>query len=285
MTDVNKPVARPGETLVHLHFIDPDTSDRSTWIGTSVTRSLRRDSAGRLILDASIDAGEAFGGEIPERPDLENLLDATCAPHAIVTSHSGLHWHVTHPAACDRLPYGEECLFDLARELRGYEQEPPSAEMFIGTPFVQHDHGDGQCGHECPVLIRWNAAETTAGPVPQSPAPRGFRVGDMVEITARDDEDDSTPPGARLIGKTGVVTELDDNPEFGIGLTVEGWLGLVWCNSVEVRHAARLDPCPDCGGSGLHNAPDPVDPEFESVDECTRCGGSGLVAVESEAAR
>ena len=89
---------------------------------------------------------------------LESLLDATCAPHAIVTTHSGLHWHVTHPAACDGLPYGEACLFDLARELRGYEQEPPSAGMFIGTPFVQHDHGGGECGHDCPVLIRWSAA-------------------------------------------------------------------------------------------------------------------------------
>lgn len=97
------------------------------------------------------------------REDLPLALHATLAPHAVVTSHGGLHWHVTHPAACHALPYGESCLFDLARELRGYEQEPPQVPFFIGTPFVAHDHGDGECvRRDCPVLIRWSAAQDRA---------------------------------------------------------------------------------------------------------------------------
>lgn len=67
--------------------------------------------------------------------------------------------------------------------------------------------------------------------------PRGFRVLDLVEITARDGEGEHTPPGLRLIGRTGVVAEIDDNPEYPIGISVEGWLGPVWCNSGEIRHA------------------------------------------------
>lgn len=55
MTDQTKPVARPGETLVHLHFINPDTNDRSTWIGTSAHRALLRDADGRLNLEVMID--------------------------------------------------------------------------------------------------------------------------------------------------------------------------------------------------------------------------------------
>jgi len=99
----------------------------------------------------------------PRQVDIEGLLDATLAPHAVVTTHGGLHWHVTHPAPCDRLPYGAQCLFDLARESRGYELEPPRAEMFIGTPHVQHDHGDGPCvNHDCPVLIGWSSADGDA---------------------------------------------------------------------------------------------------------------------------
>lgn len=58
-------------------------------------------------------------------------------------------------------------------------------------------------------------------------AQRAFRIGDLVEITGRGDGYD---------GKTGVVTEIDDNPEYSIGLTVEGFVGLVWCNSAEIRH-------------------------------------------------
>lgn len=175
----------------------------------------------------------------PDRAALEVLLDATAAPHAIVTSHGGQHWHVTHPAACDRLPYGVRCLFDLARELRGYEQEPPDFGTFTGTPYVAHDHGDGPCRHECPVLIRWSSAESEL-PAPEAgqqevPAERGFRVGDLVQITGRHD-DESGPEALKLLGRTGVVTEIDDNPEFPIGLTVDGWVGLVWCNSTEIRH-------------------------------------------------
>lgn len=96
------------------------------------------------------------------RAALEHLLEATLAPHAVVTSHGGQHWDVVHPAACDALPYGAQCLFDLARELRGYEQQPPAAVMFIGTPYIAHDHGPGDCERrDCPVLIRWSAAEAT----------------------------------------------------------------------------------------------------------------------------
>lgn len=62
MTDLDKPIARPGETLVHLHFINPGTQDRSTWIGVSVSRTLRA-TGGRLILDAAIDVGADPGGE------------------------------------------------------------------------------------------------------------------------------------------------------------------------------------------------------------------------------
>jgi hypothetical protein len=58
MVNQNKPVANPDETLVHLHFINPETQDRSTWIGDSVTRALRT-SGGRIILDVSIDVGAA----------------------------------------------------------------------------------------------------------------------------------------------------------------------------------------------------------------------------------
>lgn len=68
-------------------------------------------------------------------------------------------------------------------------------------------------------------------------APRPFRVGDVVEITGRDGEDVTASCGAALNGRTGVVAEIDDNPEYPVGLQVEGYLGLVWCNSTEVRHA------------------------------------------------
>lgn len=101
-------------------------------------------------------------GVKPRATGAERLLEATLAPHAVVTSHGGQRWDVVHPAACDALPYGAQCLFDLARELRGYEQEPPAAVMFIGTPFIAHDHGPGDCERrDCPVLIRWSAAEAT----------------------------------------------------------------------------------------------------------------------------
>lgn len=68
MPSLDKPVARPGETLVHLHFINPDTQDRSTWIGDSVSRTLRA-SGGRLILDTAIDVGEAPDGETNDLGD------------------------------------------------------------------------------------------------------------------------------------------------------------------------------------------------------------------------
>ena len=60
-------------------------------------------------------------------------------------------------------------------------------------------------------------------------APCGFRLGDLVEITGRVDE-------PQLAGRTGFVSEIDDyDPELPFGLTVEGWLGLVWCASSEIR--------------------------------------------------
>ncbi len=126
MVNQNKPVANPGETLVHLHFINPDTQDRSTWIGDSVTRALRA-SGGRIILDVSIDVGAA--------PSDTTNADAM--------------------------------------------------------------------------------------------APRGFRIGDLVEITGLGDGYD---------GKIGVVTQVDHDPVHWIGLAVDGFVGLVWCNSTEVRH-------------------------------------------------
>lgn len=77
-----------------------------------------------------------------------------------------------------------------------------------------------------------------------SPAPRGFRVGDLVEITGRDDE--QVPDGLKLNGSVGPVSEIDDNSEYSIGVTVDGWVGLVWCSSTEIRHlsageVARLE--------------------------------------------
>lgn len=66
-------------------------------------------------------------------------------------------------------------------------------------------------------------------------APRGFRIGDMVQITGRHD-DEGAPDALRLLGATGYVTELDPGAEYSIGLTVEGWLGPVWCDSGEIRH-------------------------------------------------
>lgn len=64
MITPDTPVARDAETLVHLHFTDPMPSagqvaiprSRSTWIGTSISRRLRRDEdTGRMVLDVTID--------------------------------------------------------------------------------------------------------------------------------------------------------------------------------------------------------------------------------------
>lgn len=143
MTDLNAPVARPGETLVHLHFIDPDTQDRSTWIGTSVHRALLRDADGRL--------------------NLEVMIDVSPGPE--------------------------------------------------------------------------DTAEDESFAEPESRSAAAFRVGDLVEITGRDGGEVTASCGANLNGKTGFVAEIDDNPEYPIGLAVEGYLGLVWCGSAEIRHA------------------------------------------------
>jgi hypothetical protein len=131
----------------------PDSDARDAIGGTAMRHAWS--AADRMVRDGSLGAAAGSADQ-----DEETLLAATLAPHAVVTTHGGLHWHVTHPAACDRLPYETQCLFDLARELRGYEQEPPAAEMFIGTPYVVHDHGPGDCvRHDCPVLIAWSSAE------------------------------------------------------------------------------------------------------------------------------
>lgn len=59
--------------------------------------------------------------------------------------------------------------------------------------------------------------------------PREFRVGDLVQITGR---------GEGFDGKTGVVTEIDEGDvEFPIGLTIDGFAGLAWCDPSEIRHA------------------------------------------------
>jgi len=143
MTDLNAPVARPGESLVHLHFIDPDTQGRSTWIGTCVHRALLRDADGRL--------------------NLEVMIDVSPGPE--------------------------------------------------------------------------DAAEDESFAEPEPPAAAAFRVGDLVEITGRDGAEVTASSGAALNGKTGVVTEIDDNPEYPIGVAVEGFVGLVWCSSAELRHS------------------------------------------------
>jgi hypothetical protein len=110
---------------------------------------------------------------------------------------------------------------------------------------------------------------------------RGFRVGDLVEITARPSEGEHTPPGLRLIGRTGYVSEFDAESEHSIGVSgVYGWLGPVWCNSGEIRHVDAAQ-CPSCRGSGSHREPDPGDAEFESDRECMDCDGTGRVAAGS----
>jgi|GEM_PF-3758200 len=72
----------------------------------------------------------------------------------------------------------------------------------------------------------------TAG---SAPDPRDFRIGDLVQITAREGESEATPPGLRLNGRTGPVVDFDDT-QYPIGVAVEGWLGPVWCSPGEVRH-------------------------------------------------
>lgn len=73
-------------------------------------------------------------------------------------------------------------------------------------------------------------ADTILGtnpPVPVETEPaRGFRVGDLVQITGR---------GVHYDGKTGIVTGTDDDGEYPISLTVEGFAGPVWCNPSEIR--------------------------------------------------
>jgi hypothetical protein len=173
---VDTPVARPRETLVHLHFIAPGNEGRSTWIGTCEHRALLRNADGRRVLEVMIDVD--------------------------------------------------------------------------------------------------------AAPLPVEP-PRGFRVGDLVQITARPSEGEHTPPGLRLIGRTGYVSEFDAESGHSIGVSgVEGWLGPVWCNSGEIRHVDAAQ-CPSCRGSGSHREPDPGDAEFESDRECMDCDGTGRVAAGS----
>ncbi len=95
----------------------------------------------------------------PEPAALDALLAATLVPHTVVLSHAGLHWQVTHPAACDALPYGVSCLFDEAREVGGAHPDEHYG-TFVGTPYVQHEHGDGECVRgACPVLISWQPVE------------------------------------------------------------------------------------------------------------------------------
>lgn len=70
-----------------------------------------------------------------------------------------------------------------------------------------------------------------------SPSLRGYRVSDLVEIVAREGENEDTPPGLRLNGRVGPVVQIDDDPEYPIGIAIEGWLGAVWCGPDEIRHA------------------------------------------------
>lgn len=82
-----------------------------------------------------------------------------------------------------------------------------------------------------------------AGPVEQIPgqqqipAPRGYRLGDLVVVT----EPVDGACGAHIAeGHLGRVTEIDDDPEYSIGLTVDGFDGLAWCSSSEIRHADEV---------------------------------------------
>ena len=61
MPDTDTPIALPGATLVHLHFINPGTGDRSTWIGTCAHKALLRDADGRLNLEVMIDVDPRTG--------------------------------------------------------------------------------------------------------------------------------------------------------------------------------------------------------------------------------
>lgn len=111
----------------------------------------------------------------------------------------------------------------------------------------------GQVLDGWPEVLEGANDDLPAAPQPQIPGqgelpaevPRGFRIGDQVEITAREGDTEATPPGLRLNGRTGYVSQIDGDNEYPIGITVEGWLGPVWCSSGEIR---RLDtdanPCP-----------------------------------------
>lgn len=106
------------------------------------------------------------------------------------------------------------------------------------------------------------------------PTPRPFRVGDLVEITGRGDIFD---------GKTGVVAKVDDDPQYPMGLTVAGFVGLVWCNSSEIRRldaqalpaAGASAACGDCDGTGVRQVADPIDLEFQAEEPCEPCDGTG----------
>lgn len=98
MTDINKPVARPTETLVHLHFIDPRTNGRSTWIGTSVHRALLRDADGRLNLEVMIDV-DAASTPAPQDSGRQEAL----APHSAVFADED---DAVHLASGDRAECG-----------------------------------------------------------------------------------------------------------------------------------------------------------------------------------
>ncbi len=109
---------------------------------------------------------------------------------------------------------------------------------------------------------------------------RGFRVGDLVRITAREGEGDATPPGLRLNGRTGYVAEIDDSSQYSIGVAIEGWSEPVWCSPAEIRHAARR--CRACDGTGVLLILDPRDPEFVGEGPCGACDRTGRVADEAE---
>lgn len=78
-------------------------------------------------------------------------------------------------------------------------------------------------------------------------APRGFRAGDLVTITGREDKPE-------LTGRTGYVYEIDDGPQYPIGLTVKDWGELVWCDSSEIRHATAEDKAEYAQATGSGDA-------------------------------
>lgn len=75
-------------------------------------------------------------------------------PHVVALTHGGQHWDVTHPAACDRLPYGQACALD---ELIDLENTGQPSDATHGTyevrPVIDPERG--------PVSADWTPTNET----------------------------------------------------------------------------------------------------------------------------